>query len=341
MFRSSAAGLLLALALVAPADAQVIWLPAPRPVPEAPEPGDPRQPWQLDGEAPPVAPWRPVPLAHPTTSLEVRLYHAVARGDAAAVKQLVEQGARVESRDRAGMSPLAWAAQRGRTAIASYLITRRVNLNPQDHHGFTPLMWAAQEGHAGVVEVLLRAGANPRVRTRHGVTALWLARWARHAPTVALLESRLTGRAPLPPLRPRSVVSVTATPTPTPAPPASPVPAAVASQPPTPAPSSAPGAREQALLRLGQSAVEFQGEYQAYLVANPATGLAFLGPGGGVDDQVGTLMTRFYATLARSQDLGAARADLEQAKVVLGANRQSRFARFVVEADQALLAAGV
>jgi hypothetical protein len=107
-----------------------------------------------------------------------------------------------------------------------------------------------------------------------------------------------------------------------------------------PTPTPPPVAREQAVLRLAQSGNDFRAEYQAYVTANPSSGLAFLGTGGSVDDQVGKLLTQFYANVARTQDLGAARADLELAKALLGADRQSRFARFVVEADQALLAAG-
>jgi hypothetical protein len=340
MFRSVAPGLLLALAFAAPAAAQVYWLPAPRPLPMAPPTARPAEPWLPEAEAPEVESWRPAPLARPAPTLEVRLYQAVARGDLAAVKQLVEQGARVESRDRTGMSPLAWAAQRGRTSVAAYLVTRRVNLNPQDHHGFTPLMWAAQEGHAGVVEVLLRAGANPWVRTRNGVSALWLARWSRHAPTIGLLEGWLTGRT-VAAAQPRSVVIVAATPAPEPAPVATPTPAPVATVASTPVAAAPPGAREQALLRLAQSANDFRGEYQAHLAANPASALAFLGAAGGIDDQVGKILVGFYANVARTQDLSAGRVELEQAKALLGADRQSRFARFVVEADQALLAAGV
>ncbi|MEB3327942.1 MAG: ankyrin repeat domain-containing protein [Candidatus Sericytochromatia bacterium] len=337
MFRLVAPGLLLALAITTPAAAQVLWLPAPRPLPTVPPLADP---WGVEALPAGVEPWRPEPLARPAPTLEVRLYQAVARGDLAGVKQLVEQGARVESRDRAGMSPLAWAAQRGRTAVAAYLVTRRVNLNPLDHHGFTPLMWAAQEGHVGVVEVLLRAGANPWVRNRHGVSALWLARWSRHAPTIAMLEGWLTGRVAASP-RPRPVVAATAavaaapSATPTPAPPVA-APAAA----PTPGPAAPAAAREQALLRLAQAGNDFRREYQAHVTANPASGLAFLGVAGSVDDQVGGVLTRFYANVARTQDLAAARVELEQAKALLGADRQSRFARFVVEADQALLAAG-
>jgi hypothetical protein len=78
--------------------------------------------------------------------------------------------------DRAGRSPLFYAAAEGRADdVAAYLQDHGDEVNSADAEGFTPLHAAAQEQHADVAVTLIEAGADPNARNRFGNTPLWTA----------------------------------------------------------------------------------------------------------------------------------------------------------------------
>jgi ankyrin repeat protein len=76
--------------------------------------------------------------------------------------------------DRAGRSPLFYAASEGRADdVAAYLQDHGDEVNFVDGEGSTPLHFAAQHQHADVAAVLIEAGADLDARNRFGNTPLW------------------------------------------------------------------------------------------------------------------------------------------------------------------------
>ncbi|MBN1309437.1 MAG: ankyrin repeat domain-containing protein [Chitinispirillaceae bacterium] len=106
----------------------------------------------------------------------MNLIRASAKGDLAAVKKLVNEGADVNDTDAGGRSPLLEAAWGGYNDVVKFLIDRGAKVNSADTSGFTPLMRAVEEGHATIVAALIkrRADVNTRGNVR-GVTPLMLA----------------------------------------------------------------------------------------------------------------------------------------------------------------------
>lgn len=114
---------------------------------------------------------------------------AAARGDKAAVKQLLKDGADVNGAQGDGMSALHWAAERGEVELADMLIYAGANSAAVTRIGeYTPLHLAARSGSPAVAKALIKAGADVNAKTSNsGVTALHLAATSGNADVVNLL----------------------------------------------------------------------------------------------------------------------------------------------------------
>jgi ankyrin repeat protein len=115
------------------------------------------------------------------------------RGDRDAVRQLLKQGADVNSPHGDGMSALHWAAERGDADLAAMLVYAGANVGAVTRIGqYTPLHLASRSGNPAVVQVLLKAGAQASARTTtSGVTPLHLAALSGNVEVVrTLLEAR-------------------------------------------------------------------------------------------------------------------------------------------------------
>ena len=98
--------------------------------------------------------------------------HSAARnGNLKRVKELLNQGVPVNSRDEYSFTPLHFAAYRGRLNVVQELLRRGAHLNPRTFTGRTPLYVAAHEKHPHVVHALMKAGANPKYRNMYGYDA--------------------------------------------------------------------------------------------------------------------------------------------------------------------------
>jgi len=94
------------------------------------------------------------------------------RNNVAAIEALVAQGAKVDSLDNSGLSPLYWAAMECQTRAVDRLLAHGADPNLASPDGETPLGIAADQGCFGVVELLVGYGAKVNVRNKWGVTPL-------------------------------------------------------------------------------------------------------------------------------------------------------------------------
>jgi len=101
--------------------------------------------------------------------------HVAARsGRVKAVKQLLEQGAKVNIKDNDGWQPLHEACNHGHAEVASLLITHGadINNNENNEEHITPLHDAASNGHIHVVKLLINSGASLHIKSGNGETVL-------------------------------------------------------------------------------------------------------------------------------------------------------------------------
>ncbi|MGE0814169.1 MAG: ankyrin repeat domain-containing protein [Vicinamibacterales bacterium] len=118
---------------------------------------------------------------------------AAMKGDRAAVRALIAQGADVNAAQGDGMSALHWAADRGDAELAEMLVYAGANPRAVTRIGqYTPLHLASRAGSLGVVQVLLKNGAEADAKTSvSGATPLHLAASAGNAAVInALLDAK-------------------------------------------------------------------------------------------------------------------------------------------------------
>jgi hypothetical protein len=86
--------------------------------------------------------------------------HAIARGDIAAVRQLIADGRDVDARDGHGQTALMRAAHLGHLEIVETLVRAGADLDVTAKYRLSALMLAIVAGHTAVARVLARAGAD-------------------------------------------------------------------------------------------------------------------------------------------------------------------------------------
>jgi ankyrin repeat protein len=114
------------------------------------------------------------------------LVTAIRNGDPQAIRQSLDDGARVNARDAEGNTPLILASFYASPQCVKLLIERGADVNAANRAGATPLIRAATSYEK--TRLLVAAGADVRVRTALGNTPLLLAaRRAGNSRTVRLL----------------------------------------------------------------------------------------------------------------------------------------------------------
>ncbi|EMT67378.1 Serine/threonine-protein phosphatase 6 regulatory ankyrin repeat subunit C [Fusarium odoratissimum] len=88
---------------------------------------------------------------------------------------LIENGARIESRDQLRRTPLCLAAANGDTAAVAFLLENGANVQKTCIHGKTPLPYAAGGGSEECMRLLISGGASVAATDDRGQTALFQA----------------------------------------------------------------------------------------------------------------------------------------------------------------------
>ena len=129
--------------------------------------------------------WVAVPLAGAGGS---SVADAAMRGDAAAVRSLLQQHADVNAPQGDGMTALHWAAEQGDAALAAALLKAGASAAAGTRVGrHTPLHIAAKEGRAAVVRLLVDAKADVNAPTSTGAAPLHFAASSGSRESVAIL----------------------------------------------------------------------------------------------------------------------------------------------------------
>src|SRR6516164_4479656 len=77
------------------------------------------------------------------TDIDARLLAAIHKGDTAAVKSLLQQGASANARDNAGTTALMSAVLNGDVDLLDALVKHGADVNAKNKAGATALMWSA------------------------------------------------------------------------------------------------------------------------------------------------------------------------------------------------------
>lgn len=128
-----------------------------------------------------------------STGLAASINDAAFDGDLSKVRQLLDTGANIETRDDWEGTPLIYAAEAGHAEIIKLLLERGANIESRyitKRNRQTPLSLAAEKGFKEAVGVLLERGANIETLDENGETPLMKAAYKGHAEVVRLLLER-------------------------------------------------------------------------------------------------------------------------------------------------------
>lgn len=121
-------------------------------------------------------------------SLDEMLSLACRQGKQDIVELLLESGANVNHRNKAGNTPLLEACSQGHVSIARLLLDRNADIDaPTETTYDSALTWACTLGNEEIVQLLLERTACVEHRTKDGCTALMFAALAGHAKVAKLL----------------------------------------------------------------------------------------------------------------------------------------------------------
>ncbi|RYP18847.1 hypothetical protein DL767_009749 [Monosporascus sp. MG133] len=115
------------------------------------------------------------------------LHWASENGHDTVVKQLLQGGADANAKDKAGWTPLHLASRNGRDTVVKQLLEGGADANAKHNYGKTPLHMASRNGHDTVVKQLLKGYADANAKEDDGETPLYLASWNGHDTVVKQL----------------------------------------------------------------------------------------------------------------------------------------------------------
>jgi uncharacterized protein len=128
-----------------------------------------------------------VTMAQAQGNRDAGLIDAARRGDAAALRKLIGEGASVQARDGRGTTALLAATHGNHVEAARLLIAAGADVNARDNIEDTPFLYAGAEGRNEILKMTLAAGADLKSTNRYGGTALIPAAHHGHPETVKIL----------------------------------------------------------------------------------------------------------------------------------------------------------
>lgn len=99
------------------------------------------------------------------------LWKAVESGSLDIVRLLVEHGADINYKDKAGATILIHASMFGSKSVLEYLLQKGADVNARDSEGKTALITAAGSGYTDNVKILLKYHADKNIKDNSGNTA--------------------------------------------------------------------------------------------------------------------------------------------------------------------------
>ena len=131
----------------------------------------------------------PISLLEITYELIIRFTDAAWDGDVSEVKEILDVGVPVDSKNEFGVTALRWAAYKNSTDVTQLLLRRGADVNKQSGRGHSiALHSAALNNSNDVIEVLLKHGASTNIEDRYGNTPIDFARHKNNKAAVRLLE---------------------------------------------------------------------------------------------------------------------------------------------------------
>jgi ankyrin repeat protein len=122
------------------------------------------------------------------TGVKIPDFHKAAlEGNLAKVKEFVESGMDVDTKDRLGWTPSYWALSAGQKEVFEYLLGKGAEITTKTNHGRTLLHQASQAGFAEIVKSLIAKGVEVDAKSDSGNTPLKIASGAGHKEIVKLL----------------------------------------------------------------------------------------------------------------------------------------------------------
>ncbi|MBM41658.1 MAG: hypothetical protein CL483_07015 [Acidobacteria bacterium] len=123
-------------------------------------------------------------------AVDAPLVEAASRGDAGAVRALLDEGADPDERQGDGATALHWAVHRGDVSMVETLLATGATVDAVNELEVTPLLLAASNGQVAVVDRLLAAGADPEGGITDRERPLMRAAWVGSTAVVrALLDA--------------------------------------------------------------------------------------------------------------------------------------------------------
>jgi ankyrin repeat protein len=122
--------------------------------------------------------------------IDIRLADAAKRGDARAVRALLQQKIDVNAGGVDGTTALHWAVRADDPETTELLLRAGASAKATDRYGVTPLYLACVNGNAAIIEKLLDAGANLNSVDPAGETALMVAARTGNTQALKLLLDR-------------------------------------------------------------------------------------------------------------------------------------------------------
>mmetsp|Transcript_21195 Transcript_21195/g.36416 ORF Transcript_21195/g.36416 Transcript_21195/m.36416 type:complete len:187 (+) Transcript_21195:201-761(+) len=120
-------------------------------------------------------------------SEDARLRKYADKGKAEKVKECIEHGAHVDTKDVHGNPALMHAVQHNHVDVAKVLLDSNEPVDDRGEFGMTPLILAAKLGHKDMCELLLTRGADVNAGNEFNCTALTKAILNHHMDVMQLL----------------------------------------------------------------------------------------------------------------------------------------------------------